>query len=179
MAVLLGAGAMIRAGKKSKERGAMLLELLLILVLAGGLFYTAAPVAVNIYQYGAVRFEAEHLLSEIRREQMAARTAARQVGEDGGTEYLGSRPRLMLTGKGYICYRGDEETMSHACLPSVRMQFKGDWEGKKQLLYFGADGDIYPGITILIFASGGENIYCCLIIDTAGRVRLERGDANG
>ena len=160
--------------KESAEKGAALLELLLFLILAGLFFRQAVPAAVQLYQYGAVRYEAEHLLSEIRYQQMLARTSVNGMADDGGQSYLSARPRLKIDGKGYVRYRGSNPEDRHSCLPSVRMQFNGDWDGKDQFLYFGGSGNIYPNIAILIFASGGGNINCRLVIDTAGRVRLER-----
>lgn len=172
MAILLGEPAVMR--REGAERGAVLLELLLVVILAGALFRQAAPAALQLYQYGAVRFEAEHLLSEIRYQQMLARTSVDSMSGDGGSFCLSTRPRLKIEGSGYIRYRGSNPEDRYECLPSVRMQFNGDWDGKSQFLYFGGNGNIYPNITILVFASDGMDINCRLVIDTAGRVRLER-----
>ena len=98
------------------ERGAMLLEILLLLLVLGMVFRWAVPEALRIYKYGAVKYEAEHLLSELRYEQLTARTAAQSLEADGSTAAASTRPRLMMTGKGYIIYRGREIVKRHSCL---------------------------------------------------------------
>lgn len=135
---------------------------------------SAVPAAYRIYQQGAVRYEAEHLLSEIRYQQMLARTAAVAMDEGGSPKYVSTRPRLKFVGDGYVIYRGSGLGEKYACLPNVHMQFKGNWAGRDQFLYFGPSGNVFPGTTVLVFASGNEQIYCHLVVDTAGRVRLER-----
>ena len=157
-----------------EERGTALAGLLLAVAVAAVLSQMALPAIWRIYQQGAVRFEAEHLLSEIRYQQMLARTASGELGAEGNNKYASDRPRLKVDGDGYVLYRGNQRGEKHSCLPAVHMQFSGNWDGKDQFLYFGVNGNVYPGITVLIFASGNDKVICHLVIDTAGRVRLER-----
>lgn len=159
------------------ESGSTMLEILLVLLLLGGACCWAVPEAVRMYKYGAVRYEAEQLLSELRYEQMAARTAAQSLAGDGSVALSGTRPRLMMTGKGYIVYRGWEIVKRHNCISPVKMQFHGGRAGSQELLYFSANGDVFPNVTIKVFAPGGEGIHCWLVIDEVGRFRLERGIA--
>lgn len=157
-----------------EERGTALVGVFLVVAIAVILSQMALPAVWRIYQQGAVRFEAEHLLSEIRYQQMLARTSAGELGADGNNKYANERPRLKVDGDGYVLYRGSQRGDRHSCLPAVHMQFKGNWDGKDQFLYFGVNGNVYPGMTVLIYASGNNRVICHLVIDTAGRVRLER-----
>lgn len=161
----------------SREGGGVLLEVLLLLLVLSMVSRWAVPEAMRIYKYGAVRYEAEQLLSELRYEQMTSRTAVQVIGEDGSTVVSSTRPRLLMTGKGYIIYRGSEIVKRHSCISPVKMQFGGNWSGREQIMYFNANGDIYPNVTIKVFAAGG--ISCRLVVDSAGRFRLERTDAGG
>ena len=102
------------------EEGMAVMEVLLLLAILTLLLHWAVPSAIRIYKYGAVRYEAEHLLSELRYEQMKARTTAQNLGKEGALEVTGTRPRLRLTGTGYIVYRGRDEVKRHNCLFSVR-----------------------------------------------------------
>ena len=158
----------------SGEGGVMLLELLIAVLLAGMAFQLVLPAVWRAYQHGAVRFEAEHLLGEIRCQQMLARTEAGSIAEDGSAGPAAARPCMKIDGEGYVIYRGGQSLEKHRCLPTVHMQFMGNWDGKDQFLYFGENGNIYPNITILILGAAGEDINCHVVIDTAGRVRLER-----
>ena len=161
-----------------REKGVVLAELLLLLVLLGAIFSWAMPAILRVYRYGAVRFEAEHLLGELRREQMAARTAAQKMGSDGSTVVSDARPKLLLTGNGYIIYRGRYEVRRHNCLSSVQLKFNNSLDGT-QALYVSANGNVSPNVTVTVFASGRENIRCNLVIDPVGRLRLERDDTGG
>ena len=161
----------------ARESGFVLLEVLLLLLALGLAARWAVPEALRIYKYGAVRDEAEQLLSELRYEQAVARTAVQNIGKDGTTAIASTRPSLLMTGKGYIIYRGQEIVKRHSCISPVKMQFNGNWSGRNQLMYFNANGDIYPNVTIKVFAAGG--IVCRLVVDSAGRFRLERNDSGG
>ena len=163
----------------SREDGLVVMEVLLLLLVLGMFARWAVPSAIRAYKYGAVRYEAEQLLGELRYAQMKARTTAQSLKDDGGTTVAGTRPRLMLTGTGYRVYQGRDEVKRHSCLYSVRLKLNDSLEGSDQTIDFYANGNVYPNATIKIFASGGEGIGCKLVIDAAGRFRLERIDAGG
>lgn len=155
------------------------LELLLLLAVLGLAARWAMPNALRIYKYSAVRYEAEHLLSELRYEQMLARTAAQNLAADGSTAIASTRPYILLTGTGYRVYRSRDEVKRHSCLATVRLKFNDSWDGRDQMIFFNANGNVYPNVTIKVFSSGGEGIGCKLVLDNAGRFRLERIDAGG
>ena len=157
----------------SGEEGLALVEVLLLLLVLAVVSEWALPSALRLYKYGAVRYEAEQLLSDLRWAQMDARTTAQQLKTDGRTEVSGTRPRLLLTGTGYIIYQGRIEVRRHNCLASVRLKFNDGWE-EKELLDFYAGGKVYPSMTIKVFSPGAEGIGCKIVIDAAGRIRLAR-----
>ena len=155
----------------------MLIEVRLVLVVLGMAFSWAVPEVLRIYKYAAVRYEAEHLMSELRYQQMVARTAAQEMAGDGSTAEALTRPRLRMTGKGYLIYRGQEPVRRYSCLAPVKMQFYGSTSGSMQILNFYANGNVLPNTSIKIFAPGG--VSCRLVIDAAGRFRLERSENGG
>ena len=163
--------------KHKGEEGAALAEVLVVAAILALLAGTAVPLAVRIYNYGAVRYEAEHLLSELRYEQTLARTAVSELDEDGSVIRSGTRPWLVFFLGGYEIRRQNEVVKRHYCLPNVSIQFKETQDEREKILYFGPNGNVFPSLTIKVLVPGKAGASCKLVVDNAGRIRLERSSS--
>lgn len=160
------------------DRGFMLLEIIIVAVVLLLISATALPKVVVFYRQAAIEYETEQLLTTLRRAQSISRTTAEDAGTFGVRTNRLQEGLVRLNGTNYILNTGKSSTWSgikHYLLPFIRANKHGSPSGETTVM-FNENGGLKntSPLTIDIYAtgfSGGRQI----IIDQAGRIRLERG----
>ncbi len=156
-------------------RGMLLLHVLLAASIMAVLAAAAFPRARSLYVRAAVEYEAVHLVGELRRIQSVSRTTAMPLYMLGGTAAGAREPQLYVRGGSYeIAPHGGAEHV-HRMLPLVRIT-QVTAGGKP--MSFDSNGGIGQGsnnMTIRIEAEGYARDALNVIIDSAARIRLQRG----
>lgn len=156
-------------------RGMMLLHVLLAASIIAVLGAAALPRARSLYVRAAVEYEAVHLVGELRRIQAVSRTTAMPLYMLGGTAAGAREPQLYVRNGSYEIAPHGGAGHVHRMLPLVRItQVTAD--GKP--MSFDRNGGIGQGssnMTIRIEAEGHARDALNVIIDSAARIRLQRG----
>ena len=156
-------------------RGMLLLHVLLAASIMAVLAAAAFPRARSLYVRAAVEYEAVHLIGELRRIQAVSRTTAMPLYMLGGTAAGAREPQLYVRNGSYeIAPHGGAEHV-HRMLPLVRIT-QVTAGGKP--MAFDRNGGIGQGsnnMTIRIEAEGYARDALNVIIDSAARIRLQRG----
>ena len=133
------------------------------------------PRARSLYVRAAVEYEAVHLIGELRRIQAVSRTTAMPLYMIGGTAAGAREPQIYVRGGSYEIAPHGGAGRAHRMLPLVRItQVTAD--GKP--MSFDRNGGIGQGssnMTIRIEAEGHARDALNVIIDSAARIRLQRG----
>lgn len=168
---------------KQTIKGFSLLEVLLACLVLSIAASAAVPAAMKFYRQAAVEYEAEHLLSEIRRAQSINRLTAERAYQYGakspmnGSVYLRVQPTKSQIWIGRNAEFGKSKL--HQLLPLVRIanESKSDNDSNKGNLWkltFDDDSvQSHSLMTLLIYAEGHKEDGRKLVI-SRGRVRMER-----
>ena len=160
---------------RADARGMLLLHVLLAVSIMAVLAAAALPRARMLYVRAAVEYEAVHLIGELRRIQAVGRTTAMPLYMLGGTAAGAREPQLYVRDGSYEIVPHGGAGHVHRMLPLVRItQVTAD--GKP--MSFDRNGGIGQGssnMTIRIYAEGAERDALRVIIDSAARIRLQRG----
>ena len=155
-------------------RGMMLLHVLLAASIIAVLGAAALPRARSLYVRAAVE-EAVQLIGELRRIQAVSRTTAMPLYMLGGTAAGAREPQLYVRGGSYEIAPHGGAGRAHRMLPLVRIT-QVTAGGKP--MSFDRNGGIGEGssnMTIRIEAEGHARDARNVIIDSAARIRLQRG----
>lgn len=159
-----------------REAGFSLAEVVIaiatVMVLAG----VVAPRLDSFYRETALEYETEVLLTTLRRAQSISRTTT-EVSREYGVRSNRAQWGLVTLNGSYYTLRAEKMATSaekHQLLPLVRVS-KHKSNGETQIM-FGENGGLRETspLTIDIYCTGdtsGRQI----IIDQAGRIRIERG----
>ena len=156
-------------------RGMMLLHVLLAASIIAVLGAAALPRARSLYVRAAVEYEAVHLIGELRRIQAVSRTTAMPLYMLGGTAAGAREPQLYVRNGSYEIVPHGGAGHVHRMLPLVRVT-QVTAGGKP--MAFDRNGGIGQGssnMTIRIEAEGHARDALNVIIDSAARIRLQRG----
>ena len=156
-------------------RGMMLLHVLLAASIMAVLAAAALPRARSLYVRAAVEYEAVHLVGELRRIQSVSRTTAMPLYMLGGTAAGVREPQLYVRNGSYEIAPHGGTGRAHRMLPLVRIT-QVTAGGKP--MSFDRNGGIGQGssnMTIRIEAEGHARDALNVIIDSAARIRLQRG----
>ena len=156
-------------------RGMMLLHVLLAASIIAVLGAAALPRARSLYVRAAVEYEAVHLIGELRRIQAVSRTTAMPLYMLGGTAAGAREPQLYVRNGSYEIAPHGGAGYVHRMLPLVRIT-QVTAGGKP--MSFDRNGGIGQGsnnMTIRIEAEGHARDALNVIIDSAARIRLQRG----
>ena len=156
-------------------RGMMLLHVLLAASIMAVLAAAALPRARTLYVRAAVEYEAVHLIGELRRIQAVSRTTAMPLYMLGGTAAGAREPQLYVRNGSYEIAPHGGAGHVHRMLPLVRVT-QVTAGGKP--MAFDRNGGIGQGsnnMTIRIEAEGYARDALNVIIDSAARIRLQRG----
>ena len=160
-------------------RGMMLLNVLLAASIMAVLAAAALPRARALYVRAAVEYEAVHLVGELRRIQAVSRTTAMPLYMLGGTAAGAREPQLYVRNGSYEIAPHGGAGYVHRMLPLVRIT-QVTAGGKP--MSFDRNGGIGQGsrqrssnMTIRIEAEGHARDALNVIIDSAARIRLQRG----
>ena len=156
-------------------RGMMLLHVLLAASIMAILAAAALPRARTLYVRAAVEYEAVHLIGELRRIQAVSRTTAMPLYMLGGTAAGSREPQLYVRNGSYEIVPHGGAGHVHRMLPLVRVT-QVTAGGKP--MAFDRNGGIGQGsnnMTIRIEAEGYARDALNVIIDSAARIRLQRG----
>ena len=156
-------------------RGMMLLHVLLAASIMAVLAAVALPRARALYVRAAVEYEAVHLIGELRRIQAVSRTTAMPLYMLGGTAAGAREPQLYVRNGSYEIVPHGGAGHVHRMLPLVRVT-QVTAGGKP--MAFDRNGGIGQGsnnMTIRIEAEGYARDALNVIIDSAARIRLQRG----
>ena len=156
-------------------RGMMLLHVLLAASIMAVLAAVALPRARALYVRAAVEYEAVHLIGELRRIQAVSRTTAMPLYMLGGTAAGSREPQLYVRNGSYEIVPHGGAGHVHRMLPLVRVT-QVTAGGKP--MAFDRNGGIGQGsnnMTIRIEAEGYARDALNVIIDSAARIRLQRG----
>lgn len=156
-------------------RGMMLLHVLLAASIMAVLAAAALPRARSLYVRAAVEYEAVHLIGELRRIQAISRTTAMPLYILGGTAAGAREPQLYVRNGSYEIASHGGTGRAHRMLPLVRIT-QVTAGGKP--MSFDRNGGIGQGssnMTIRIEAEGHARDALNVIIDSAARIRLQRG----
>ena len=156
-------------------RGMMLLHVLLAASIMAVLAAVALPRARALYVRAAVEYEAVHLIGELRRIQAVSRTTAMPLYMLGGTAAGAREPQLYVRNGSYEIAPHGGAGHVHRMLPLVRVT-QVTAGGKP--MAFDRNGGIGQGsnnMTIRIEAEGYARDALNVIIDSAARIRLQRG----
>lgn len=156
-------------------RGMMLLHVLLAASIMAVLAAVALPRARALYVRAAVEYEAVHLIGELRRIQAVSRTTAMPLYMLGGTAAGSREPQLYVQDGSYEIVPHGGAGHVHRMLPLVRVT-QVTAGGKP--MAFDRNGGIGQGsnnMTIRIEAEGYARDALNVIIDSAARIRLQRG----
>ena len=156
-------------------RGMMLLHVLLAASIMAVLAAVALPRARALYVRAAVEYEAVHLIGELRRIQAVSRTTAMPLYMLGGTAAGAREPQLYVRNGSYEIVPHGGAGRVHRMLPLVRVT-QVTAGGKP--MAFDRNGGIGQGsnnMTIRIEAEGYARDALNVIIDSAARIRLQRG----
>ena len=156
-------------------QGMALINVLIALSIISTVLAVAVPVALSFYARGATEYEAMHLVGELRRVQALSRTTAMPLYMLGGTAAGAREPQLYVRNGSYEIAPHGGAGHVHRMLPLVRItQVTAD--GKP--MSFDRNGYIGQGssnMTIRIEAEGHARDALNVIIDSAARIRLQRG----
>ena len=153
----------------------MLLHVLLAASIMAVLAAVALPRARALYVRAAVEYEAVHLIGELRRIQAVSRTTAMPLYMLGGTAAGAREPQLYVRNGSYEIAPHGGAGHVHRMLPLVRVT-QVTAGGKP--MAFDRNGGIGQGsnnMTIRIEAEGYARDALNVIIDSAARIRLQRG----
>ena len=153
----------------------MLLHVLLAASIMAVLAAVALPRARALYVRAAVEYEAVHLIGELRRIQAVSRTTAMPLYMLGGTAAGSREPQLYVRNGSYEIVPHGGAGHVHRMLPLVRVT-QVTAGGKP--MAFDRNGGIGQGsnnMTIRIEAEGYARDALNVIIDSAARIRLQRG----
>lgn len=156
-------------------RGMMLLHVLLAASIMAVLAAAALPRARSLYVRAAVEYEAVHLVGELRRIQAVSRTTAMPLYMLGGTAAGAREPQLYVRGGSYEIAPHGGTGRAHRMLPLVRITQVT--AGGKPMSFDrnGGIGQRSSNMTIRIEAEGHARDALNVIIDSAARIRLQRG----
>ncbi len=160
---------------RADARGMLLLHVLLAVSIMAVLAAAALPRARALYVRAAVEYEAVHLIGELRRIQAVSRTTAMPLYMLGGTAAGSREPQLYVQGGSYEIVPHGGAGHVHRMLPLVRVT-QVTAGGKP--MAFDRNGGIGQGsnnMTIRIEAEGYARDALNVIIDSAARIRLQRG----
>ena len=160
---------------RKDARGMMLLHVLLAASIIAVLGAAALPRARSLYVRAAVEYEAVHLIGELRRIQAVSRTTAMPLYMLGGTAAGAREPQLYVRSGSYEIVPHGGAGHVHRMLPLVRIT-QVTAGGKP--MSFDRNGGIGQGsnnMTIRIEAEGHARDALNVIIDSAARIRLQRG----
>ena len=153
----------------------MLLHVLLVASIMAVLAAAALPRVRTLYVRAAVEYEAVHLIGELRRIQAVSRTTAMPLYMLGGTAAGSREPQLYVRNGSYEIAPHGGAGHVHRMLPLVRVT-QVTAGGKP--MAFDRNGGIGQGsnnMTIRIEAEGYARDALNVIIDSAARIRLQRG----
>lgn len=160
------------------DHGFMLVEIIIAVIVLLIMSTAILPKVVTFYRQAAIEYETEQLLTTLRRAQSISRTTAEDAGTFGVRSNRLQEGLVRLNGTSYTLNTGKSSTWSgikHYLLPFIRANKHGSPNGETTVM-FNENGGLKntSPLTIDIYAngfSGGRQI----IIDQAGRIRLERG----
>ena len=160
---------------RADARGMLLLHVLLAVSIMAVLAAAALPRARTLYVRAAVEYEAVHLIGELRRLQGISRTTAMPLYVLGGRASWAREPQLYVRDGSYEIVPHGGAGRVHRMLPFVRMA--QDTAGGKPVSFDrnGGIGQESSNMTIRIYAEGAERDALRVIIDSAARIRLQRG----
>ncbi|SHK93320.1 Tfp pilus assembly protein FimT [Selenomonas ruminantium] len=168
---------------REKQKGFIMLELLLFLALILLFSAQALPAMFKFYRQVAVEFEAEYLLTDIRRCQSLSRTIAEPAWGYGAKDLRRRYARLdLFPGGNRITAGGAYIIERHLYLPGIQVAKLDEQQDyiagdDKIQVGFRADGSpqLTEGmITLLIFFGGYEQEGCRIMVSKGGRIRMER-----
>ena len=153
----------------------MLLHVLLAASIMAVLAAAALPRARSLYVRAAVEYEAVHLIGELRRIQAVSRTTAMPLYMLGGTAAGAREPQLYVRNGSYEIAPHGGAGYVHRMLPLVRITQVT--AGGKPMSFDsnGGIGQRSNNMTIRIEAEGHARNALNVIIDSAARIRLQRG----
>ena len=154
---------------RADARGMLLLHVLLAVSIMAVLAAAALPRARTLYVRAAVEYEAVHLIGELRRLQ------GMPLYVLGGRASWAREPQLYVRDGSYEIVPHGGAGRVHRMLPLVRMA--QDTAGGKPVSFDrnGGIGQESSNMTIRIYAEGAERDALRVIIDSAARIRLQRG----
>lgn len=160
-----------------REAGFAIVEVVIAITVFMVLAGVAAPRLYSFYRETALEYETELLLTTLRRAQSISRNAAHATMEYGVRTNRAQWGTVRLRNNYYILTAGKSASWtveSHYLLPLVRAN-KHNISGETTIM-FNENGGLQETspMTIDIYCTGdmsGRQI----VIDQAGRIRLERG----
>lgn len=165
-----------------RQRGAILLELMLFILLVMLFALQALPAMFKFYRQLAVEYEAEHLLSDIRYCQNLSRLIAEPAWGYGAKDIRQKYGVLRLFAGGNELTAGGSYTIGgHRYLPGVLVK-KMDvnnipCDDEMQIGFAAAGKPTFTEglITVLIYFDGYQQEGRRIMVSKGGRIRMERG----
>ena len=173
---------MKRGKEKNRQAGFVLIEVVLMVILIACLCGTAIPAAMQFYREMAIEYEAEHLLSDIRRTQALSRMLVERTYGYGGTDNRQQEVEIELGSTGYtmlVTSGSGGDRVIHTYLPLVKVSRQSNGEGAATgLIAFKSNGELKNVgtgmMTLLVVCEGWPQEGRKIMISRAGRVRIER-----
>lgn len=165
--------------KQKQRQGFSLLEVLIACMVLGIIAAVAMPSAWKFYRQAAVEYEAEHLLSDLRRIQAMSRLS----GEDAwnyGAKSSQSQLGILQLRKGYsylaLGSTGVWYSSRHNYLPAIYIEKKSN-NAQNLSVFFDANGKPIKNsmMTLVVACRGYPQEGRAIIISRSGRIRMERG----
>lgn len=155
------------------EKGFSLLEVVIACMVLMIVASAVIPSAWKFYRQAAVEYEAEHLLSDLRRAQSISRLTMEVAGASGMKQ---PRALLMIGLTESQMFVGNKQIESHRYWPQVHVQ-KKDTDSSMQRISFQNNGAVYGTdvMTLCIFYTGYANEGQQIIVSKSGRIRIKRG----
>lgn len=160
-----------------RERGVVLLHVLLALSISAVLLSAAIPTMRSFYAHAAVEYEAMRLISELRRTQAISRMTAMPLYMMEGRLSWERAPQVRIRYGTYELHHPfQEDDRVHVPLPLVRIAQE---TMRETPVVFGRNGDLEKiwshNMKIRVYAEGYEQDGLYVVIDRAARIRLQRG----
>lgn len=172
-----------RGNLRQEESGVVFLEVLIVLTVMGIFAAFALPRGASFLRMAAVEYETEHLLSDVKWVQSRTRTYGYLTSDISSVPHPENGwLRLLIKSNVYEIMNPKGAERTHKFLPCVRAKVIGRAVGAvsdRDSLEFGINGGVIRGGTIRIFWEGYELYGRDVIVDAAGRIRVQRVDTNG
>ena len=164
---------------KDCQRGSIMLEIMLLLMVLIILASQALPAAFKFYRQAAVEYEAEKLLADIRYCQNMSRLTADSAWNYGAKDAGDHAVYLSLrSGYNYLFAGRGDVIARHDYLPGINSSKErddGSLGSSEYKLIFEADGKPKELVTVLIYYAGYPQEGREIMVSKGGRIRMERG----